>query len=237
MTTVLDVERADVHDLALDVHAQAAAAIAERGRFVVALAGGTTPGPLYRAIDRLAPSPGHANDRNPWNRWTALLTDERFLPVGHPDRNDRLLADTLPSLVAAGRLRTVPDEADPDVAAGAYARTVRDAGPLDLAILGLGADGHTAGVFDPPANHADRSVCVGVHDAPEPFRQRVTLTLSTLATARQAWFVVDGTDRSKDRAVERLRRDEGHAARVAGRGRTRLILLESVPSGSPVRRP
>lgn len=231
MTPTPDVSRATAHDLAADVHAQADAAIAARGRFVLVLAGGTTPAPLYRAVDLLGRSrtPSAAPVR--WERWTALLTDERCLPAGHPDRNDQMVAATLPALTDAGRLRTVPDGTDPDASATAYERVVADVVPIDLAILGLGADGHTAGVFASTtssaagAPDADRA-CVGVHDAPEPFPQRVTLTLATLAAARQVWFVVDATDRAKDAAVARLARGEGHAARAAGRERTRLVLLE-----------
>ena len=234
MTPTPDVGRATARDLAAEVHAQADAAIATHGRFVVALAGGTTPAPLYCAVDLLGRSRASADTPVRWGRWTVLQTDERWLPPGHPDRNDRMVAASLPALADAGRLRTVPDGTDPDAAAAAYARVVVDAGPVDLAILGLGADGHTAGVFAPPAPSGldDRRACVGVHDAPEPYPQRVTLTLPTLAQARQVWFVVDATDRTKDVAVERLARGEGHAARAAGRERTRLILLEPAVSAA-----
>jgi 6-phosphogluconolactonase len=231
VTVRLDVGRACAEDLAAEVHAQADVAVAERGRFVIALAGGTTPTPLYRAVEAHAEQRERDGAPVSWDRWAALLTDERCLPAGHPDRNDGMIAMALPVLADAGRLRTIPAELDPDAAAADYAHTVADGGPIDLAILGLGADGHTAGVFRPSDDDDPNGpACVAVHDAPGPFPRRITLTLATLATARQVWFVVDGADRTKDVAVARLTRGEGLAVLAAGRERTRLILLQPATS-------
>lgn len=214
-------ERVDAPTLARRIHALATTAIAQEGRFVAALAGGATPHPVYSAIEALGSAAR-------WERWTVLLSDERCLPAGHSDRNDVALRRSLPSLAAAGRLVTPPVERGLDDAAATWAAAVAAAGPLDLALLGLGADGHTAGIFtDPVADAPDPSAgaCMVVRDAPDPFTERVTLHPRILAAARQVWFVVDGADGRKERAVTDLCHGVGTAAAVVGGASTRVLLL------------
>lgn len=218
-------ERVDARTVAAHIHALASAAIAEVGCFVVVLPGGTTPDPVLRAVEALGSGAR-------WERWTVILSDERCLPTGHPDRNDVALRRCLPSLARAGRLVTPTVEQGADAAAASWSAAVAAAGAIDLALLGLGADGHTAGIFEHPPVHrtvapaADAAAaCLVVRDAPAPFPERITLHPRTLAAARQLWFLVDGGDAGKRRAVDDLCRGEGIAAAVVTGAPTRLLVL------------
>lgn len=222
------VVRTTAGDLAGRILASADAAIAARGRFVVALAGGTTPHPVYRAVETL----GSGRPGGYGTAWTVLLTDERCLPAGHPDRNDTAIAASLPTLARAGRIRAIPAELGSHAAAEGYAGTVTDVGRLDLVVAGLGADGHTASIFPAAEVGSDApAVCRPVEDAPPPFTQRVTLDLAVLAAARQGFIVVDGTDRTKEAAVADLQQGVGPAAVLTRTGRTSVVLLQPGSSG------
>src|SRR5713226_8722084 len=121
---------------------EARAAVAARGRFVIAVSGGHTPWMMLRAL---------ADEKMPWPAMHVVQVDERVAPAGDPDRN---LTHLRESLLAHCPLRleqvhAMPVEsADLESASGRYALTLRQiAGSpavLDLAQLGLGPDGHTA---------------------------------------------------------------------------------------------
>jgi 6-phosphogluconolactonase len=176
----------------------------------LALAGGSTPRPLY---ERLAAEPYRSVV--PWGRVEVFWGDERCVPADHPASNYRMareaLLDHVP--VAAERVHRWRGELAPRQAARLYAQeleAVLGRPPrLDLVLLGLGADGHTASLF--PAAFAaavedggDGDVSDDPHPgrwtapatAPAEPRQRVTLTLSTLAAARRVLFLVAGADKA-----------------------------------------
>lgn len=220
-----------VAPLAAELLAIAGRSAAERGAFTVVLAGGRTPHPFYREVESLGSRAGVD-----WSRWMVLLSDERCLSPMYEGRNDGAISGSLPSLAAAGRIRSIPVELGARRAADAYERVVTEAGTIDLALLGLGADGHTAGIFPREAGsvglqaHEDAALarCRAVHDAPGPFHDRVTLTEAALSSAHRAWFLVDEQDRSKDAAVEGLLHGQGVAARIQARTR-RIVLLRPEP--------
>jgi 6-phosphogluconolactonase len=121
---------------------EARAAVAARGRFVMAVSGGKTPWIMLHAL---------ATEDVPWEQVHVFQVDERVAPVGHPDRNLTHLRETLleHALLREEQIHAMPVElTDLGAAAVRYARTLRElAGTppvLDLAHLGLGSDGHTA---------------------------------------------------------------------------------------------
>src|SRR5262245_60933270 len=124
------------------IAAEARAAVAERGRFIVAVSGGHTPWLMLRAL---------ADEEMPWTKVHLVQVDERVAPAGHPDRNLTHLRESLLTRVPLRpeQVHAMPVEA-PDLEAGAesYERSLREiAGPLpvlELVHLGLGTDGHTA---------------------------------------------------------------------------------------------
>jgi 6-phosphogluconolactonase len=182
----------------------AARAIAARGRFMWALAGGDTPRPTYA---RLALSP--FRERVDWRRTWVFFGDERAVPPDHAGSNYRMAQETLLSRVpipAAQVLRIRGEAEDPEVAAAEYARALSQAfgtrrGTLprfDLVLLGLGVDGHTASLFpDSPVVREVFRTVAAVHVTAATIPQRLTLTLPVFNAAAQVIFLVAGAEKAK----------------------------------------
>lgn len=174
------------------IAAEARAAAASRGRFVVAFSGGRTPWQMLRAF---------ACEDVPWSSVHVIQVDERLAPVGDPARNLTHLRESLldRAPLPPGQVYAMPvEEADVDAAASSYARTLeRIAGTppvLDLVHLGLGPDGHTASLVpgDPVLDVIDRDVALtGAYLG----HRRMSLTYPILDRARRVLWVVTGTDK------------------------------------------
>lgn len=171
---------------------------------VLALAGGSTPKRLY---ERLAEEPLR------WSEMDLFLTDERCVPATHPDSNLRVVEETLLSkLDRRPRVHPFPGQScDADTADRAI-RGALGGRSLDVAVLGLGADGHTASLFpgDPALAARDRTV-VRVEGPDHP---RLTLTAPVLSSARLAVFLVVGEEK-REAVGQLLRGADVPAARVA----------------------
>ncbi len=163
----------------------AAQAIAARGVFHVALAGGETPRRCYEKLRHLPVD---------WEHVQVYFGDERCLPVGDSQRNHTMVSETLLEHVAIppGNVHAIPAELGARAAAIRYAAELGNAAPLDLVLLGMGEDGHVASLF--PGNPATGSAAaaVPVFDAPKPPAERVSLGMGTLNAARQRIFLVAG---------------------------------------------
>lgn len=220
-------------------------AIAARGRFTVALAGGTTPRRLYQLL--AAPAAGLRTAVR-WDRVHVFFGDERHVPPDHAESNfgmarRALLAHVTPASVH--RMRG--EEADPAVAAAAYeaelarffgASPGSDPPPrLDLVLLGLGADGHTASLFPGSAALAERRRWVAAPYVGRLGVHRLTLTLPVLERAREALFVVAGEEKAE--AVARVLAPAPGAARLPaacvrpGSGATRWIVDRAAAARLP----
>ncbi|SBP87770.1 6-phosphogluconolactonase [Thiomonas delicata] len=173
-------------------------AIRQRGRFLIVLAGGDTPREVYamlRSVD------------TDWSRWQVYFGDERCLPDDDAGRNSRMAAqawlDHVP--IPHDQVLVPPAEQGAAIAASAYARTLRDVGEFDLVLLGLGEDGHTAGLF--PGRDlgvaAEAPDVLPVLDAPKPPSQRVSMSARRLSRTRAVLFLVAGA--SKRHAVRQWR--------------------------------
>ena len=163
----------------------AAQAIGSRGEFRFALAGGETPRRCYEQLRHLPVN---------WARVQVFFCDERCLPRGDRQRNDTMAYATLLDHVAIPpeNIHAIAAEYGALDAARNYAMLLNDHAPLDLVLLGLGEDGHTASLF--PGNPATElhDAAVPVFDAPKPPPQRVSLGLPTLQQARHRIFLVTG---------------------------------------------
>ena len=194
-----------------------------------------------------------ARDAVEWANVDVWWGDERFLPAGHPERNETQAREALLDHVPLdpARVRPMPpsdgpDGTDAEAAAERYATwlaaatTPEDHGPVpsfDVLLLGVGPDGHTASLFPgQPAVYDERPV-VAVHGSPKPPPTRLTLTFPALNAARETWIVVAGEDKAG--AVAMALGGAGDvqvpAAGVRGRQRT-LWLLDAaaaarIPTG------
>ncbi len=196
----------------------AAEDIAARGRLILALAGGQTPRPLYELL-------GMAPYRKsiPWDRVRILWGDERCVPRDHPDSNARMAYEALIERVPIPEenvVRVPAEERDPESIARAYERMVREAAGvdedgwprLDLVLLGMGVDGHTASLFpgDAAATETNRAVVAvdGAEGAPPV--PRITMTVPLINNARRVAFIVAGAD--KLRVIDDIRDDPAASA-------------------------
>ncbi|MEH3054336.1 MAG: 6-phosphogluconolactonase [Patulibacter minatonensis] len=170
------------------------------------LAGGTTPGLLYDELTK---------QRFDWTGVHLWIGDERCVPHEHPDSNVRLVHERLPAPGAV--LHAPPPVGTPEIRAAAYAAQLKDY-VLDLVLLGLGEDAHTASLFPGNAAIDDPATVVAVHDAPKPPPERISLGLGVLRRGQ-------GPDLPRDRrrqargARQGARRPDTRSALVAAPGR------------------
>ncbi|GMU46262.1 MAG: 6-phosphogluconolactonase [Porticoccaceae bacterium] len=194
--------------------AAARAAIAARGDFHLVLAGGETPLPVYRLLA--------AADAQWWG-WHLYFGDERWLPPGHPGRNEtairRAWLDRSP--IPAMQIHPIAPQTSPEQAATCYREVLRGVAQFDLVLLGLGADGHTASLF-PGASTGAEDV-FAVRAAPGPFPARITLSPERLRRSRELVFVVAGAGKRPVLAAWRSGADLP-AARVA-RGHPEVLVM------------
>lgn len=167
-------------------------AIAERGQFAWALSGGSTPKPLYELLGsaRFA----QALD---WRSVLFLWSDERCVPPDHTDSNYGMAHNALLSHLplSAAQVLRMRGEDEPNAAAEAYELQLRAAGPLDLLLLGMGPDGHTASLFPHSPALTETERWVVPNRAPDG-SARLTLTFPALNQGAIALFLVAGADKA-----------------------------------------
>ena len=181
-----------VADLVARLSAQA---VNDRGRFTVALSGGSLPKivcpPLVNEPRR---------SQIDWAAWHVFWADERGVPLDHPDSNFRLARQQLLDQVKipVAQIYPIDDSFEPDITAKAYEAVLEQLfrpapgrpPQFDLILLGMGEDGHTASLFPghPLLNERSRWAAP-VFDSPKPPPERITLTLPVINQARQVAFV------------------------------------------------
>jgi 6-phosphogluconolactonase len=179
---------------------------AARGVAGIVLTGGRIAAAVYRSV---AASP--AREAVDWSRVDVWWGDERFLPAGHPDRNDTqaraALLDELP--LDPARVHPMPASDgpagdDPEAAAATYAAELAAAARpgseqlphFDVLLLGVGEEGHVASVFpELPAAYESRPV-TAVRGCPKPPPTRISLTLPAINTAEEVWLIATGTEKA-----------------------------------------
>jgi 6-phosphogluconolactonase len=200
-------------------------------------------------LAELAAAP--ARDAVDWRRLDIWWGDERFLPAGHPERNETGAREALlrhldadPARVRPMPAADGPDGDDPEAAAERYASWLaaaarpEDHGPVpsfDVLLLGIGPDGHVASLFPGlPALYDERPV-VAVRGAPKPPPLRLSLTLPAIRCAREVWILAAGAEKAG--AVRLALSDVGPvqvpAAGARGRQRTLFLLDRAAASRIP----
>ncbi|MDT8436149.1 MAG: 6-phosphogluconolactonase [Gemmatimonadota bacterium] len=226
--------------------AAAREAVEARGRFAVALSGGSTPGVLFELLASRAWS-----GRLPWERTHVFWSDERCVPPDHPDSNYGMAARTLLCHVPvpAAHVHRIRGEEGAVAAADTYEEELRGfagagAAPLDVVLLGVGTDGHTASLF--PGSEAERRDAAGTtrrvlpNEAETPGAARVTLTTKAIDEAPVVLFFVTGA--AKSEIVARLARPAAPdgpdadlpAGRIRPAGRLAWILDAAAAADLPL---
>jgi 6-phosphogluconolactonase len=250
MTPPLVVVHQDASLLARAVAARLVTALvdaqAARGHASVVLTGG---GIGTAALRELAASP--ARDAIEWRLLDVWWGDERFLPSGHPDRNETQARAALLDQVdvPAARMHPMgasngPDGDDVDAAAARYADELaaaarpEDHAPVpsfDVLLLGVGPDGHVASLFPEAPGLYDDRIVVPVRGAPKPPPTRLSLSFTAINAAREVWLVAAGEEKAG--AVRMALGGAGQtqvpAAGVTGRARTRWLLDRAAASHLP----
>ncbi len=189
---------------ALAVHAaqevvdQLRAALEARGSATLCLSGGSTPRTTY---ERIA---GHHRHALPWERVTFLFGDERCVPADDVASNARMAREAM--LVTLGVPRAhvlrIEGEHGPALASELYEARLRETFPgvtlprIDMLLLGIGNDGHTASLFPGDAALEERERWVCPARAPDEPHDRVTLTFPVLTAARRALVLVSGAGKT-----------------------------------------
>lgn len=204
-----------------------------------------------KILAELAAAP--ARDAVDWRRVDVWWGDERFLPAGHPERNETgarsaLLdhVDVLPGHVHPMAGPDGPDGPDPEAAAERYARELRAAAEpqdragvprFDVLMLGIGPDAHVASLFPGlPALYEERRTVVAVRGAPKPPPVRLSLTLPAIQAATDVWVLASGEEKAG--AVRLALSGAGSvqvpAAGARGSGQTLFLLDRAAAAQVPV---
>jgi 6-phosphogluconolactonase len=213
---------------------QLQSAIAQKGQATIALAGGSTPRPLYEIL---------AQANLPWTQIQVFWGDERYVPADHPDSNYRMarLAWLDQVNFPSDNIHPVTTTAtDPVIAAQAYEQTLREVfGPqdipeFDVMLLGIGDDGHTASLFPQTAalQVHDRLVTVGAKDG----APRITFTFPVINRSALVLFLVAGA--SKQTALKQIFADQTDgqqypASLVKPQGNLIWLLDQAAAEGIP----
>jgi 6-phosphogluconolactonase len=213
-------------------------AIAARGRFAVALSGGSTPRALYSLL-----ATTEFSARLDWGKIHLLFGDERCVAPDHAESNYRMVEESLLAKIAipSANVYRMAGELDPEVAAEDYAAQLsrffdlnKDQQPrFDLIFLGLGEDGHTASLFPHSSalNETDRWVTTTYVEKLKA--HRLTLTFPAINGAAQITFLISG--QSKAAVVQEIlagRNRDAPAARIeAKEGKLTWLISEDAAGG------
>jgi 6-phosphogluconolactonase len=221
-------------------------AVAAAGHAHLVLTGG---GIGTAVLVELAAAP--ARDAVDWRQVDFWWGDERFVPAGHPDRNETGARSALLDRINLDPARVHPmpgpdgpDGDDPEAAAARYAGWLaaaarpEDHGPVpsfDVLILGIGPEGHVASLFPGmPAVYDNRPV-VAVRGSPKPPPVRISLTFPSIQAAREVWILASGEEKAG--AVALALSGSGPvqlpAAGARGRQRTLFLLDEAAAAKLP----
>lgn len=167
--------------------ARSGEAVAQKGFFSVALSGGSTPKALYQLLVDLDV---------PWSRIHFFWSDERHVPPDHPDSNYRMAYEAMLSRVPVPEhnIHRVHGE-NPDAAEAAreYEQTLL---PLDLLLLGLGSDGHTASIFPGSEVLHETKRLVAALWVEKLNTYRITMTLPLINNSAAVLFLISGAEKA-----------------------------------------
>lgn len=174
-------------------------AIAQRGRFTVALAGGSTPRELYRLV-----SSDEYRNRIDWNKVFLFFGDERFVPLDHSDSNYQMTKENLLDRIEISPSNIFPWNTMAEsetVAAEEYEKTLQNffgesLPRFDLILLGIGTDGHTASLFPYTRALNETNRLTAANYVEKLDTTRLTFVYPLINNARQIAFLVSGDEKA-----------------------------------------
>lgn len=175
-------------------------AVDKSDQFIVVLAGGSTPQPLYRLLTQTP-----YRESVPWDKTYFVFGDERCVPPDHEESNYRMVRETLlaPLEISEHHVMRMKGEQPPVDAARRYAVRLGDLfihrpkRHFDLALLGVGPDGHTASLFPGTAALDEDEKWVAANHVPQLDAWRLTLTLPALNSASRVIFLATGEEKAQ----------------------------------------
>ncbi len=184
--------------------------IDKNGQCHIVLPGGSTPA---RCLELLA------EKQLQWNSIHWYLSDERCYPVGHAERNDTMILEKLfsqrlssqqplssPPQATIKYFHPIPAELGAERGAKKYAELLDSITGIDIALLGMGEDGHTASLFPGNAALQDLRAVIPVYDAPKVPSERISIGVNALKKAGSC--IVIATGENKNEALMRLKKGE-----------------------------
>lgn len=195
MKSNLQISSNPVLEIAQHLEIAARESIAARGRFSLALSGGSTPKALYQLL-----ASNEWKTRIEWNKCDVFFGDERAVSPDDALSNFKMASEALLSHVEARVYRMQAEREDLEKAASDYQNALQDnCDTLDLVLLGLGDDGHTASLFpgSPQLNERQSWVTATPIASLEPHVRRLTLTFPAINAARRVWFLASGAGKAE----------------------------------------
>jgi 6-phosphogluconolactonase len=217
-------------------------ALERRGSAHLVLAGGNTPRRAYELLGGLLAD---------WSAVELWYGDERCVEPENPESNHRLIAESLLAQIQGPQPceHRIRGELGPELAAEAYADELRARVPaaegpdelpaLDIALLGLGEDGHTASLFPghPEVRDESGALCLPVRGAPKPPPERVTLSLPLLRAARHCLLLATGSGKTAAVAGVLAGPDPLVPASLLASGRLHVLIDDAATPAPQGRRP
>jgi 6-phosphogluconolactonase len=214
----------------------AEAAIREHGRFTIALSGGNTPREVYASWAERGKS------TFPWSKTFFFFGDERSVPPDHPDSNFRMARESLFSKVPVPQenIFRIPAEFGATKAAEQYEKTLREFFKLqpgewprlDLILLGIGEEGHTASLFPGSKALSETSRLVAPNWIEKLKTDRITFTFPVINSAAETVFLVAGAAKAEIVREIFLTEGEQYPAQCVHPAHGRLLWIVDQPAAS-----
>lgn len=178
---------------------RAHATLMNADRFTLALSGGNTPRPVYQALPEIWKQWGLD-----WYRTHIVWSDERCVPLNHPQSNYRMARDALIAKIDIPDSNVHPMSCgnNPEESAATYEAILHDLFPhqawpsIDLCLLGMGTDGHTASLFPESSALAEQKHWVVPNHAPGIEYSRLTLSIPAINHSKSVAFLVAGENKA-----------------------------------------
>lgn len=185
-----EIRRFEPLEIAKQLMDLAESCLCQQGSFKVVLAGGKTPAQLYKILEEKQPDT---------TKWKIFVGDERNVPLHHAERNSTMIEQTMPTLLKKAHYY-------PLLTAQEYDKLIAHQLPFDVVLVGMGEDGHLAGIF-PNITYSYLNYLQTTDKAPKPPPRRISLRIETLNASRHIWVLVTG-EAKKNALTQWLKREK-----------------------------